>query len=86
EEEAALMAELEALEAEERAANPEPVTKTIPETTTVKDLAEVLGKKGSDLVMNLMKKGKMMNINAALDFETAATIALEYNVILEKET
>ncbi|MEA5057005.1 MAG: translation initiation factor IF-2 [Anaerotignum propionicum] len=85
EEEAALMAELEALEAEERAANPEPVTKTIPETTTVKDLAEVLGKKGSDLVMNLMKKGKMMNINAALDFETAATIALEYNVILEKE-
>uniref|UniRef100_UPI002899178A translation initiation factor IF-2 n=1 Tax=Anaerotignum sp. TaxID=2039241 RepID=UPI002899178A len=30
-------------------------------------------------------KGNMMNINAALDFETAATIALEYNVILEKE-
>ena len=85
EEEAALMAELEILEAEERAANPEPVTKSIPETTTVKDLAEVLGKKGSDLVMSLMKKGKMMNINAALDFETAATIALEYNVILEKE-
>ncbi|KAF5069549.1 Elongation factor 4 [anaerobic digester metagenome] len=85
EEEAALMAELEVLEAAERAANPEPVTKSIPETTTVKELAEVLGKKGSDLVMNLMKKGKMMNINAALDFDTAATIALEYNVILEKE-
>ena len=85
EEEAALMAELEALEAAERAANPDPVSKTIPETITVKDLAEVLGKKGSDLVMNLMKKGKMMNINAALDFETASAIALEYNVILEKE-
>lgn len=85
EEEAALMAELEALEAEERAANPDPISKTIPETITVKDLAEVLGKKGSDLVMNLMKKGKMMNINAVLDFETATTIALEYNVVLEKE-
>ncbi len=85
EEEAALMAELEILEAEERAANPEPVTKSIPETTTVKDLAEVLGKKDSDLVMSLMKKGNAMSINAALDFETAATIALEYNVILEKE-
>ncbi|KXL52547.1 translation initiation factor IF-2 [Anaerotignum neopropionicum] len=85
EEEAALMAELEALEAAERAANPNPVMKTIPETITVKDLAEVIGKKGSDLVMNLMKKGKMLTINALLDFDTAATIAQEYNVILEKE-
>ncbi|WP_313528962.1 translation initiation factor IF-2 [Anaerotignum sp.] len=85
EEEAALMAELEAMEAAEKAANPDSVSKTIPETISVKDLAEILGKKGSDLVMNLMKKGKMMNINAALDFDTAAAIAEEFNVILEKE-
>lgn len=85
EEEAALMVELEALEAAERAANPNPVMKTIPETITVKDLAEVIGKKGSDLVMNLMKKGRMLTINAVLDFDTAATIAQEYNVVLEKE-
>lgn len=85
EEEEALMAELEALEAAEKAANPEPQTKTIPETISVKDLAEILGKKGSDLVMNLMKKGKMMNINATLDFDSASAIAEEFNVILEKE-
>lgn len=85
EEEAALLAELEALEAEEKAAGNDPVIKTIPESITVKDLAEVLGKKGADLVMALMKKGKMLNINATLDFETAAAIAEEYNVILEVE-
>ncbi|MDD3395177.1 MAG: translation initiation factor IF-2 [Anaerotignum sp.] len=88
EEEAALMEELKALEAEEKAesaVNGEPVLKIIPETISVKDLAEVLGKKGSDLVMNLMKKGKMMNINAVLDFDTAVVIAQEYNVILEQE-
>ncbi len=85
EEEAALLAELEALEAAEKAANADPVIKYIPENITVKDLAEVLGKKGSDLVMNLMKKGKMLAINATLDFDTAATIAEDYNVILELE-
>ncbi len=85
EEEAALMAELAALEAAEAAANADPEIKYIPESITVKELAEVLGKKGSDLVMNLMKKGKMLAINATLDFDTAATIAEEYNVILELE-
>ena len=85
EEEAALLAELEALEAAEKAEGNDPVIKPIPESITVKDLAEVLGKKGADLVMALMKKGKMLNINATLDFETAAAIAEEYNVILEVE-
>ncbi|MFV0314701.1 MAG: translation initiation factor IF-2 [Anaerotignum sp.] len=85
EEEEALMAELEALEAEEGAANPEPQTKSIPEIISLKDLAEILGKKGSDLVTYFMKKGKMLTLNASIDFETAATIAEEYNVILEKE-
>ncbi|MBE5075567.1 translation initiation factor IF-2 [Anaerotignum lactatifermentans] len=83
EEEAALMAELEALEAAEKAA--EPVIKSIPASISVKELAEVLGKKGSDLVMALMKKGQMLNINATLDFDTAAAIAEDYNVILEQE-
>jgi len=85
EEEAALMAELAALEAAEKAANADPEIKYIPESITVKELAEVLGKKGSDLVMNLMKKGKMLAINATLDFDTAASIAEDYNVILEIE-
>ena len=35
--------------------------------------------------MALMKKGQMLNINATLDFDTAAAIAEDYNVILEQE-
>lgn len=85
EEEAALMIELEALDAAEKAANNEEVTKIVPDPVTVKDLAEALGKKGSDLVLLLMKQGKMLNINAILDFEAACEIASEYNVVLEKE-
>ncbi|MFI3173855.1 MAG: translation initiation factor IF-2 [Bacillota bacterium] len=85
EEEAALMAELEALEAEERALHPETLVKMAPATMTVKDLAEILEKKGSDLVMLLMKKGKMVNINAQIDFDLASELALNYNVLLEEE-
>ncbi len=85
EEQAALKKEQEAAQAAQTAANAEPVLKSIPESITVKGLAEVLGKKASDLVMNLMKKGKMLNLNAVIDFDTAAEIAEEYNVILEQE-
>lgn len=85
EEQAALKKEQEAAQAAQSAANADPVLKSIPESITVKGLAEVLGKKASDLVMNLMKKGKMLNINAVIDFDTAAEIAEDYNVILEKE-
>ena len=85
EEEAAAMVEMQAMEAAEREANDGVITKTIQEPITVKELAEVLGKKSSDLVMFLMKKGKMMNLNASLDFESAVAIAEEYHVVLEKE-
>ena len=85
EEQAALKKEQEAAQAAQSAANADPVLKSIPESITVKGLAEVLGKKASDLVMNLMKKGKMLNLNAVIDFDTAAEIAEEYNVILEQE-
>lgn len=84
-EEAAAQAEMEAIKAAEKAAAEDPVIRAVPETISVKELAEVLGKKGSDLVMALMKKGKMLNINATLDFDTASEIAEEYNVILEVE-
>ena len=57
----------------------------IPATLSVKELAEVLGKKGSELVTILFKKGQMFNINSTLDFESAVGIAEEFNVILELE-
>lgn len=83
EEQAALKKEQEAALAAQGAADP--VIKSIPESVSMKELAEVLGTKAADLVMNLMKKGIMLNINATVDFDTAAEIAEDYNVILEKE-
>ena len=59
--------------------------KQIPPELTLKELAEVLGKKGSELVTILFKKGQMLNINSTVDFETASSIAEEFNVILELE-
>ena len=57
----------------------------IPATLSLKELAEVLGKKSSELVTMLFKKGQMININSTLDFDSAVEIAEEYNVILELE-
>ncbi|MBR5468351.1 MAG: translation initiation factor IF-2 N-terminal domain-containing protein, partial [Firmicutes bacterium] len=59
--------------------------KKIPASLTVKELAEVLGKKGTELVAAAFKKGQLLNINATLDFDMATEIAEEYNVILELE-
>ena len=59
--------------------------KTIGEEITVKELAEVLKMSGTELVKNLMKKGLMFGINQSMDFEQAAAIAEDFNVILEKE-
>ena len=59
--------------------------KTIGENITVKELAEVLRMSGTELIKNLMKKGLMFGINQSIDFEQAAAIAEDFNVILEKE-
>lgn len=57
----------------------------IGESITVKDFAELLGKTGSELVKTLMFKGMMLGINHSLDFDTAVSIAEEYDVIIERE-
>lgn len=59
--------------------------KYIGESPTVKELAEVLEKNAAEIVKTLMKKGIMAGINQSIDFDTAAAIAEEYDVILEKE-
>lgn len=57
----------------------------IPETITVKELAERIGKSGAEIVKCLMKKGIMAAINQSVDFETAVSVGEEYNVIFEIE-
>ncbi len=78
---AALEAKLNTAEKEEEIS-----VKYIGDSVTVKELAELLGKSGAELVKVLMKKGTMAGINQSLDFDTAVAIAEEYDVILEKET
>ncbi|MCD8037427.1 MAG: translation initiation factor IF-2 [Clostridiales bacterium] len=57
----------------------------IPESLTVKELAEKIGKSGAEIVKCLMKKGIMAAINQTVDFDTAVAVGEEYNVIFELE-
>jgi translation initiation factor IF-2 len=62
----------------------------IEEPITVKSLSAVLGIKGTEIVRKLFMQGVHgVNINATLDRDTAATLALDYNVeliVAEEET
>ncbi|HEX2925942.1 MAG TPA: translation initiation factor IF-2 [Ruminiclostridium sp.] len=57
---------------------------TIPESLTVKDLAESLKKTSTEIIKKLMAYGVMATLNNIVDFETAFVIAEEYGVKAEK--
>ncbi|EPR08233.1 translation initiation factor IF-2, partial [Ruminiclostridium papyrosolvens] len=57
---------------------------TIPESLTVKDLAESLKKTSTEIIKKLMAYGVMATLNNDVDFETATVIAEEYGVKTEK--
>lgn len=57
----------------------------IPEEITVADLAQKIGHSSVEIIKNLMLLGIMANINQVIDFDTAALIADEIGVKIEKE-
>lgn len=57
---------------------------TIPETLTVKELAEALKKTSTEIIKKLMSYGVMATVNNDVDFDTATIIAEEYGVKTEK--
>ncbi|MBR1375002.1 MAG: translation initiation factor IF-2 [Cardiobacteriaceae bacterium] len=59
----------------------------IPETITVKDLAEKMSVKAGELIKTIMKLGQMVTINQLLDQDTAALVAEEmgHKYVLLKE-
>ena len=57
---------------------------TIPETITVKDLAEALKKTVADVIKRLFLMGIAVTQNEELDFDTAAIVADEYGVKAHK--
>ncbi len=56
------------------------------EGMNVSDFANVLGINVAEVIKKLMSLGKIMNLNAAIDFETAEIVALEYGKTLKKDT
>ena len=57
----------------------------IPETLTVKELAEKMKIQPSALVKKLFLDGKMVTVNTDLSFEDAEAIAIEYDIVCELE-
>ena len=56
------------------------------EGMSVSDLANVLGVNVTEVIKKLMSLGKIMNLNASIDFEIAEIVALDYNKTLKKDT
>nr|WP_250278492.1 translation initiation factor IF-2 [[Clostridium] colinum] len=56
----------------------------IEKSITVKELAEKIGTTSSDLVMRLMKRGMMVNLNQEIDFELASSICEEFDILTEE--
>lgn len=57
----------------------------IPETITIKDLASKLKMQPSIIVKKLFLTGKIVNVNTELSYEEAENIAVEYDILCEKE-
>ncbi len=67
-----------------KAKSNEPIVIQIPEKITLKALAEKMNVAGNDLIKALMKKGMMKTLNTDVDFETASSIAVDYNILVEQ--
>lgn len=60
-------------------------TIVIPESLTIRDLAEKMKQLPATVVKKLFLQGKMVSINQEVTFEEAEEIALEFNCIVELE-
>lgn len=58
---------------------------SVPEVLTIGDLAEKMKMQPSVIIKKLFMDGKIVTINTDIDFETAEEIALEYEIMCEKE-
>ena len=58
---------------------------TIPESLTIKELADKMKMQPSVIIKKLFLKGQIMTVNSEISFEDAENIAIEYEIICEKE-
>ncbi len=58
---------------------------TLPETVTIKFLAEQMKLQPSVIVKKLFLEGKIVTVNQEISYEDAENIAMEYDILCEKE-
>jgi len=57
----------------------------VPETITIKDLADKMKMQPSVIVKKLFMEGKIVTVNQEISYEDAENIAMEYEILCEKE-
>ncbi|MCT4618660.1 MAG: translation initiation factor IF-2 [Marinisporobacter sp.] len=70
---------------EERENNPNKNVIMIPETIVVQEFSEKIGKGVSEVITKLIGTGIFASANQNIDFDVAASIALDFGVDIEKE-
>ena len=58
---------------------------TLPETITIKDLADKMKIPSSQIIKKLFLQGKVVTVNEEISYEEAEEIAVEYEILCEKE-
>ena len=58
---------------------------TLPETLTIKELADKMKIQPSAIVKKLFLQGQIVTVNQEIPYETAENIAIEYDIICEQE-
>ncbi len=58
---------------------------TLPEVLTIKELADKMKLQPSVIIKKLFLQGQVVTVNSEIDFEKAEEIAMEYEVLCEKE-
>ncbi len=72
---------------EKKAKEPEEQIKviTIPDSLTIKELADKMKIQPSAIIKKLFLQGQVVTLNSEISFEDAESIAIEYEIICEKE-
>ena len=58
---------------------------TLPDTITIKDLADKMKVQPAAIVKKLFLEGKIVTVNQEISYEDAENIAMEYEILCEKE-
>ena len=58
---------------------------TLPESITIKDLADKMKIQSSQIIKKLFLQGQVFTVNQEISYEQAEEIALEYEILCEKE-